>query len=89
MKLFLCKLWHFSGGNPSCGNMFIIVCFIDHVVEKGLCLLLASSSPALCYSIHVSNTRVQPSNPMRTLELVQPFLPHLNFEVFWVFLLVN
>ena len=25
---------------------------------------------------------------MRTLELVQPFLPHLNFEVFWVLLLV-
>ena len=42
--------------------VLIIVCFIDHVVEKGLCLLLASSSPVLCYSIHVSNTRVQPSN---------------------------
>ena len=25
--------------------------------------------------------------PMRTLELVQPFLPHLNFEIFLVFLL--
>ena len=24
---------------------------------------------------------------MRTLELVQPFLPHLNCEIFWVFLL--
>ena len=22
---------------------------------------------------------------MRTLELVQPFLPHLNFEIFWGF----
>ena len=40
----------------SCCNMLIIVCFIDQVVEKGLCLLLASSSPVLCYSIHVSNT---------------------------------
>ena len=24
---------------------------------------------------------------MHTLELVQPFLPHLNIEIFWVFLL--
>ena len=60
----------FSGGNPS--NMLIIVCFIDDVVEKGLCLLLASSSPVLCYSIHVSNTRVQPSNHSKQASVCCP-----------------
>ena len=62
----------FSGGNPSCGNMLIIVCFIDHVVEKGLCLLLASSSPVLCYSIHVSNTRVHPFNHSKQASMCCP-----------------